>query len=183
MLRMLRSAVFIVPMNSRLLGKSKSAGVLQVDGLVAIFQQIHQLAEDSWEIGPIHLIDDQNIWPVVGVHGCRLLTSRPLVELRMSALRARTRDEGPRRTLHSRSSDGTGRCASDSGRRPSGSARALAPPVSCRFPEVPPGQFGDPCRQAPPRSPQDRHLSTMSPDEGLPTRVLEFPPSSRWLWS
>ena len=66
MLRMLRSAVFMVPMNSRLLGRSKSAGVLQVDGLVAVFQQVHQLAEDSRQVGPVHLVDDEHIWPIVG---------------------------------------------------------------------------------------------------------------------
>ncbi len=68
MLRMLRSAVFMVPMNSRLLGQSKSGGVLQVDRVVAILEQVHQLAEDSREIGPVHLVDDEDKWPIVGVH-------------------------------------------------------------------------------------------------------------------
>ena len=46
MLRMLRSAVFIVPTNRRFGGRRERLRVPQVDLLVAVLEEVHQLAED-----------------------------------------------------------------------------------------------------------------------------------------
>ena len=59
MLRMLRSAVFIVPMNRRFAGSSKPLRVAEVDRLVSVLEEVHELAEHAREVRAVHLVDQK----------------------------------------------------------------------------------------------------------------------------
>ena len=73
------SEVFIVPMMNRLGGRAKTfvRVVLEVDALVAVLQQVVQLAEDLGEVAAVHLIDDQKIRLIAVALRCRFVGDTP----------------------------------------------------------------------------------------------------------
>ena len=112
MLRMLRSAVFIVPMKSRLLGNRKPREYCKSMGSSRYSKRYISSPKTRGRLARF-------ISSMTRTYGRSSVSMASTIDFTTpgrtskAALRPRTRDEGPQRTPRSRSSDGTGRCAGD----------------------------------------------------------------------
>ncbi len=76
MLRMLRSAVFIVPMKRRFDGRLNAWEYSRSIGLVAVLEEVHQLAEDARQVRAVQLDRNYLLEVVRPLTGCPPLLCR-----------------------------------------------------------------------------------------------------------